>query len=80
MRMLDKTKGDKVDYHEFGRINDEFMEALRARPEITGVVYLFSQPIILNMSWRLTIRSRCKKGVSIGKGDGKSQYPDWQYL
>ncbi|MCB0813390.1 MAG: efflux RND transporter permease subunit, partial [Flavobacteriales bacterium] len=35
LRMIDKTNG--TDYHEFERINDGFMEALRARPELTGL-------------------------------------------
>lgn len=42
MRMLDKTKSDHVDYQEFGRINDEFMDALRERPEITGLFTFFA--------------------------------------
>lgn len=40
LRMLDKTNGE--DYQEFDKINQEFMEALRKRPELTGLFTFFA--------------------------------------
>ena len=42
LRMLDKTKSDNTDYQQFGKVNDEFMEALKKRPEITGLFTFFA--------------------------------------
>lgn len=40
LRLLDKTNG--TDYHEFDRINGEFMDALRKRKELTGLFTFFA--------------------------------------
>lgn len=40
LRMLDKTNG--TDYKEFDRVNKEFMDALRARKELTGLFTFFA--------------------------------------
>ncbi len=40
LRMLDKTNG--TDYQEFDRINHEFMDNLRKRPELTGLFTFFA--------------------------------------
>lgn len=40
MRMLDKT--NSTNYHEFERINNEFMDELRKRNEITGLFTFFA--------------------------------------
>ncbi|MEQ9467589.1 MAG: efflux RND transporter permease subunit [Ekhidna sp.] len=65
MRMLDKTKSDEVDYHEFGRINDQFMDALRERPEITGLFTFFAANY---PQYELIIDNKkaMQKGVTIG--------------
>ena len=39
-RLLDKTTG--TDYHEFDRINKEFMAALRERPELKGLFTFYA--------------------------------------
>ncbi|MEQ9424153.1 MAG: efflux RND transporter permease subunit [Cyclobacteriaceae bacterium] len=65
LRMLDKTKSDETDYHEFGRINDQFMDALRSRPEITGLFTFFAANY---PQYELMIDNKAamQKGVSIG--------------
>lgn len=65
MRMLDKTKSDEMDYHEFGRINDDFMDALRKRPEITGLFTFFAANY---PQYELEIDNKkaMQKGVTIG--------------
>ena len=40
LRLLDKTNG--TDYHEFDRINQEFMDALRERKELTGLFTFYA--------------------------------------
>ncbi|MCB0764435.1 MAG: efflux RND transporter permease subunit, partial [Flavobacteriales bacterium] len=64
LRMLDKTNG--TDYHEFERINNDFMDALRARKELTGLFtfYAANYP-----QYELIIDNQAamQKGVSIGK-------------
>jgi HAE1 family hydrophobic/amphiphilic exporter-1 len=40
LRMLDKTNG--TDYHEFDRVNKEFMAALGERKELTGLFTFFA--------------------------------------
>jgi HAE1 family hydrophobic/amphiphilic exporter-1 len=63
LRMLDKTNG--TDYHEFDRINTEFMDALRKRKELTGLFtfYAANYP-----QYELVIDNAAamQKGVSIG--------------
>ncbi len=66
MRMLDKTKSDAVDYQQFGQINNDFMDALRARPEITGLFTFFAANY---PQYELEIDNKkaMQKGVSIGE-------------
>ncbi|WP_435313880.1 efflux RND transporter permease subunit [Cellulophaga fucicola] len=63
MRLLDKTNG--TDYHEFEKINDNFMEALRKRKELSGLFtfYAANYP-----QYKLNIDNKAamQKGVSIG--------------
>ncbi|MET0343400.1 MAG: efflux RND transporter permease subunit [Polyangiales bacterium] len=64
LRMLDKTQG--TDYQEFDRINQEFMDALKARKELTGLFtfYAANYP-----QYELIVDNAAamQKGVSIGK-------------
>jgi HAE1 family hydrophobic/amphiphilic exporter-1 len=64
LRMLDKTNG--TDYHEFDRINKDFMAALAERKELTGLFtfYAANYP-----QYELLIDNQVamQKGVSIGK-------------
>lgn len=61
-RMLDKTGG--ADYHEFDRVNQEFMAALAERPELSGLFtfYAANYP-----QYELVIDNQkaMQKGVSI---------------
>ncbi len=63
-RMLEKT--GSTDYYEFDRVNQEFMAALRERPELTGLFtfYAANYP-----QYELIIDNKkaMQKGVSIGK-------------
>ena len=64
LRLLDKT--DNTDYHKFEKVNNDFMDALRERPEITGLFtfYAANYP-----QYELLIDNKIamQKGVSIGK-------------
>ena len=64
LRLLDKTTG--TDYHEFDKINQEFMAALRKRKELTGLFtfYAANYP-----QYELVIDNKLamQKGVSINK-------------
>lgn len=64
MRLLDKTNG--TDYQEFDRINQEFMDHLRERKELTGVFTFFAANY---PQYELEIDNKVamQKGVSIGK-------------
>ncbi|WP_149274924.1 efflux RND transporter permease subunit [Pareuzebyella sediminis] len=64
MRLLDKTNG--TDYHEFERINNEFMDALREREELAGLFTFFAANY---PQYKLKINNKIamQKGVSIGK-------------
>lgn len=64
LRLLDKTNG--TDYQEFDRINQSFMDALRARKEITGLFTFFAANY---PQYELAIDNELamQKGVSIGK-------------
>ncbi|MCB9200970.1 MAG: efflux RND transporter permease subunit [Flavobacteriales bacterium] len=64
LRMIDKTNG--TDYHEFERINDGFMEALRARPELTGL-FTFYAANYPQYEMIIDNQVAMQKGVSIGK-------------
>jgi len=63
MRLLDKT--NSTDYHEFERINNEFMEALAKRKELTGLFTFFSANY---PQYELKINNKIamQKGVTIG--------------
>ncbi len=64
MRLLDKT--NSTDYHEFERINNNFMEALSKRKELTGLFTFFSANY---PQYELKINNKIamQKGVSISK-------------
>ncbi|MDF4203424.1 efflux RND transporter permease subunit [Maribacter sp. SA7] len=64
MRLLDKTDG--TDYHEFEKINNEFMEALSNRDELTGLFTFYSANY---PQYELKINNKIamQKGVSIDK-------------
>ncbi|GAA5022458.1 multidrug transporter AcrB [Marivirga lumbricoides] len=64
MRLLDKTTN--TDYHEFDKINQKFMDDLRARKEITGLFTFFAANY---PQYELVIDNELamQKGVSIGK-------------
>ncbi|MDH5602669.1 MAG: efflux RND transporter permease subunit, partial [Cyclobacteriaceae bacterium] len=64
MRMIDKT--NSTDYHEFEEINNEFMNALKKREELTGLFTFFAANY---PQYELEIDNQVamQKGVSIGK-------------
>ena len=64
MRLLDKT--NSTDYHEFERINNNFMEALSKRKELTGLFTFFSANY---PQYELKINNKIamQKGVTISK-------------
>lgn len=63
MRLLDKTNSS--DYHEFEKINNHFLDALKKRKELTGVFtfYAANYP-----QYELIVNNKAamQKGVSIG--------------
>lgn len=63
MRLLDKT--DNTDYHEFETINNNFMDALRTRKELTGLFTFFAANY---PQYELVINNKAamQKGVSVG--------------
>jgi HAE1 family hydrophobic/amphiphilic exporter-1 len=64
LRLLDQT--DDMDYEEFNTVNQDFMDALRARPELTGLFTFFATNY---PQYELVIDTdlAMQKGVSIGK-------------
>jgi len=64
LRLLDKTNND--DYRELEKVNDDFMEALSKRKELTGLFTFFSANY---PQYELVIDNQAamQKGVSIGK-------------
>ncbi|KAA5546773.1 efflux RND transporter permease subunit [Adhaeribacter rhizoryzae] len=64
MRLLDKNSS--TDYHEFDKINKEFMDNLSKRPELTGLFTFFAANY---PQYELQIDNNLamQKGVSIGK-------------
>lgn len=64
LRMLDKNS--TVDYQEFDKVNRDFMETLRERPELAGLFTFFAANY---PQFELTIDNKLamQKGVSIGK-------------
>jgi HAE1 family hydrophobic/amphiphilic exporter-1 len=63
MRLLDKTTD--TDYHQFDKINQEFMDNLRKRPELSGLFTFFAANY---PQYELEIDNNLamQKGVSIG--------------
>ena len=64
MRLLDKTDG--TDYHEFERINNDFMDALREREELKGL-FTFYAANYPQYELKINNKAAMQKGVSIGK-------------
>lgn len=64
MRMVDKT--NSTDYHEFERINNDFMDALRKRKELTGL-FTFYAANFPQYEMIIDNKAAMQKGVSIGK-------------
>ncbi|MCF8714809.1 efflux RND transporter permease subunit [Joostella atrarenae] len=64
MRLLDKT--NSTDFHEFEKVNDNFMDALRKRPEITGLFTFFAANYP-QYELKINNKAAMQKGVSIGK-------------
>ncbi|MBL86467.1 MAG: hydrophobe/amphiphile efflux-1 family RND transporter [Winogradskyella sp.] len=64
MRLLDKT--NSTDYHEFEKINNNFMDALRERKEITGL-FTFYAANYPQYEIKINNKVAMQKGVSIGK-------------
>lgn len=64
LRMLDKTNGE--DYHEFEKINNEFMAALGERKELTGL-FTFYAANYPQYEIEIDNQAAMQKGVSIGK-------------
>ena len=64
LRMLDKTNG--TDYHEFERINNEFMAALRKRKELTGL-FTFYAANYPQYEMIIDPKLAMQKGVSVGR-------------
>ncbi|RYG26348.1 MAG: hydrophobe/amphiphile efflux-1 family RND transporter, partial [Chitinophagaceae bacterium] len=64
MRLLDKNTD--TDYHEFDKVNQEFIDNLRKRPELTGLFTFFAANY---PQYELEIDNELamQKGVSIGK-------------
>ncbi|MAZ28645.1 MAG: hydrophobe/amphiphile efflux-1 family RND transporter [Cytophagaceae bacterium] len=64
MRLLDKTNGS--DYHMLEKVNNEFMDELRKRPEITGLFTFFATNY---PQYELVVDNKAamQKGVTIGK-------------
>lgn len=64
LRLLDKN--NETDYHDFDRINQEFMDALGKRKEITGL-FTFYAANYPQYELILDNQLAMQKGVSIGK-------------
>lgn len=64
LRLLDKTNG--TDYHEFEKINTEFMQALGKRKEITGLFTFFAANYP-QFELKIDNNAAMQKGVTIGK-------------
>ena len=64
LRLLDKTNG--TDYHEFDKINQEFMVALGKRKELSGL-FTFYAANYPQYELEIDNKAAMQKGVSIGK-------------
>lgn len=62
-RLLDKT--DDTDYHEFDRINQNFMNALKERDELSGL-FTFYAANYPHLELEFDNQAAMQKGVSIG--------------
>jgi HAE1 family hydrophobic/amphiphilic exporter-1 len=63
-RLLDKT--NSVEYQEFERINNKFMDDLRKRPELSGLFTFFAANYP-QFEIEINNEAAMQKGVSIGK-------------
>ena len=63
LRLLDKTNG--TDYHEFERINNEFLEELGKRKELSGLFTFFAANYP-QYELKINNKAAMQKGVSIG--------------
>lgn len=64
LRLLDKTNG--TDYHEFDKVNQEFMANLGKRKELTGL-FTFYAANYPQYELEIDNKTAMQKGVSIGK-------------
>lgn len=64
LRLLDRT--NTGDYKAFGKVNDEFMAALRKRKELTGLFTFFAANYP-QYELQIDNQAAMQKGVSIGK-------------
>lgn len=64
LRLLDKTNSD--DYRDLEKVNDQFMEALQKRKELTGLFTFFSANYP-QYELQIDNKAAMQKGVSIGK-------------
>ncbi|MFO0792951.1 MAG: efflux RND transporter permease subunit [Candidatus Brocadiaceae bacterium] len=64
LRLLDKT--NSTDYHEFEKINSEFMDAMRKRKELSGL-FTFYAANYPQYELEIDNKVAMQKGVSIGK-------------
>ncbi|ETN94345.1 efflux RND transporter permease subunit [Zhouia amylolytica] len=64
LRLLDKTNG--TDFHEFEKINNNFMDALREREELRGLFTFFAANYP-QYELKIDNKAAMQKGVSIGK-------------
>ena len=64
LRLLDKT--NETDYHEFEKINDNFMSALREREELSGL-FTFYAANYPQYELKIDNKVAMQKGVSIGR-------------
>jgi hydrophobic/amphiphilic exporter-1 (mainly G- bacteria), HAE1 family len=63
-RLLDKT--GTMDYQGFGTLTTEFMEKLKARPELTGL-FTFYAANFPQYELEIDVKKAMQKGVSVGK-------------
>jgi HAE1 family hydrophobic/amphiphilic exporter-1 len=64
LRLLDKSS--TIDYHEFDKVNTEFMDALKKRKELTGL-FTFYAANYPQYELEIDNQLAMQKGVSIGK-------------
>ncbi|CAM1342206.1 efflux RND transporter permease subunit [Tenacibaculum amylolyticum] len=64
LRLLDKT--DNTNYQEFEKINNNFMEALKKRKELTGLFTFFAANYP-QYELKINNKAAMQKGVSVGK-------------